>query len=344
MRTDKTSIVKESFKEAKSRFVILSLPLSFYALITVGILALGFFVPLTLIFTIPFIIIPCFFSVSAINSIAPNKNTHEGIGFFIMFRAYFSQLFRGGYRVIFGLLKALLVFLASSAILSAILSATVLSKDAGYLAFMEQIKSITDTNELTNALNNFINSNKTFNIILIITNSVSFFLGSYMFLHHFAVNSIKYNYNFVAKMPLPMQDLNLIFKLVLKKNRKEFYKQYYKAFWFLGLIFALGFAGGVLIPYFFIPNVDMVQLCVIGLFASFILLLFFIPYFLNASQLIFNNYKTAFVDTLIDLSKQSLEEMKKMQAISEDKEKEVLKIIESQKEDQSEEKDKDSKQ
>lgn len=343
MKTDKTSIVKAGFKEAKSRFVILSLPLSFFALITVGLLALSFYAPLTLILTIPFIIIPCFFSISAINSIAPNKNTREGIGFFIMFRAYFTQLFRGGYRVIIGLLKTLLVFIVSSAVLSAILSATVLSKDAGYIAFMEQVKSITDTNELTNALNNFINTNKTFNFILMITNSVSFFFATYMFLHHFAVNSIKYNYNFVSKMPLPMQDLNLIFKLVLKNNRRDFYKQYYKSFWFLGLIYMLGFAGGVVISYFFIPGVDMVQMCIIGLFLAFVFLLLFIPYFLNTSQLIFNNYRSSFVDTLIDLSKQSLEQMKKMQAISDDKEKEVLQIIEAQKEEQSEEKDKDSK-
>lgn len=344
MKTGKTSIVKAGFKEAKSRFVILSLPLSFFALITVGILALGFYVPLTLVLTVPFIIIPFFFSVSAINSIASNNNAHEGIGFFIMFRAYFTQLFRGGYRVIMGLLKTLLVFLISSVVLSGILSVTVLSKDPGYIAFMEQVKTITDNNELTNALNNFINTNETFNTILIITNGVSFFLASYMFLHHFAVNSIKYNYNFAAKMPLPMQDLNLIFKLVLKKNRRDFYKQYYKSFWFLGLIFILGFAGGTVISYFFIPNVDMVQMCVIGLFTSFILLLLFIPYFLSTSELIFNNYKSAFVDTLIDLSKQSLEQMKKMQAISEDKEKEVLQIIEAQKEEQSEEKDKDPKE
>ena len=342
MKANKMSIVKASFKEAKNRFVILSLPLCFFALLSIGVLGLGFYAPLTLFLTIPFIVIPSFFAVSAINTLALNKNTHEGIGFFIMFRTYFSQLFRGGYKVIIGLLKALLTFIVFSAILSAILSATILNKDPEYIAFVEQIQTITDQNVLAEALDNFFNNNKTFNLILVIVNCSAFFVASYVFLHHFAVNSIKYNYNFSSKMPLPMQDLNLIFKVTLKKRLRMFYKDYYKAFWFLGLVFALGYAAGALIPYFFIPNIDMVQMTIIGLFGGFIFLLFFIPYFLNASQLIFNRYRSTCVETLIDLSKQSLEQMKKAQAISEDKEKEVLQIIESQKEEDKEENNNDS--
>ena len=117
-----------------------------------------------------------------------------------------------------------------------------------------------------------------------------------------------------------------------------------KAFWFLTLLLIIGYAGGVLISYFFINNIDMVQMNIIGLFGSFILLLMFVPYYLNASQLIFEKYKGQYIDTLIDLSKKSLEEMKKMQAISEEKEKEVMQMIESQKEESDDKTDNSSKQ
>ena len=329
---EKISIVKSGFKEARKRFVIVSLPLSFFALLTIGMFVLGFYVPFTFVLTIPFIIIPSFFSVAAINTLAPNENTHEGLGFFVMFRAYFTQLFRGGYKVIIGFLKAFGVFIISSAILSAILSSTVLNKDPSYVEFINQINVMTDANQIAEALTNFINTNQTFNKLMIIINGVSSFLAAYMFVHHFAVNSFKYNYNFLSKLPLPMQDLNLIHKNVVKQHRRSFYKDYYSSNWFLGLLLIAGYATGFLLSYFFINNIDMVQMSVLGLFGSFIFLLLFTPYFLNASQIMFGKYREYYVETLIDLTKQSLEQIKKTQTISEEKEKEVLKIIESQRE------------
>ncbi|MBQ0008857.1 MAG: hypothetical protein KBS97_01055 [Firmicutes bacterium] len=303
---------------------------------------IGFIAPITFIFTIPFVVIPSFFAVSAINTIAPNKNTHEGLGFFIMFRAYFTQLFRGGYKVIIGFLKSLAVFIISSAILSAILTTTILNKDPQFIDFRNQVAVMTDANQIAEALTNFMNTNVTFNKISIIINGVSSFLAFYMFAHHFAVNSFKYNYNFIASLPLPMQDLNLIHKNVVKQNRREFYKDYYKANWLLAILLVLGYAGGFLISYFFINNIDMVQMSVIGLFGSFIVLMLFVPYFLNASQITFSKYRSKYVETLITLTKESIEELKKTQTITEEKEKEVLKLIESQKE-EPEDKDKENK-
>lgn len=336
MKTMKNSIIKEGFKEAKNRFVIVSLPLSFFALLTILAFILGFIAPITFILTIPFIIIPSFFAVSAINTIAPNQNTHEGIGFFIMFRAYFSQLFRGGYKVIIGLLKALVVFIISSVILSAILSTTILNKDSSYIEFVNHINAMTDANEIAAELAKFLETNKTLNNLMVIINGCSTFLALYIFMHHFAINSIKYNYNFVSKLPLPMQDLNLIQKTVIKQNRKNFYKDYYKATWFLGLILVLGYAAGFLFPYFFINNIDMIQISVVGMFVSFIFLLFFVPYFLSVSQIIFAKYRENYVETLIELTKKSLEELTKTKSITAEKEKEILSIMESQREENKE--------
>lgn len=331
MKNSKNSITKTAFKMARERLVILSLPLAFFAILTFGVLMLSFFFPILLFVGVPFIVIPSFFAVAAINTISSNENVHEGIGFFIMFRAYFSQIFRGGYKVIFGFLKALLTYVVSSSILIAIFSATILNKDPEYIAFIEQINAITDPNQISQLLLNFVDTNQTFNTILFISDTVGSFLAFYIFMHHFSINSFKYNYNFTSKMPLPMQDLNLIFKDVLKRTRKDFYKEYYKSTWFLGLILIIGFAVGVLIPYFFINNIDVVQINTIGLGLSFTLLLFFVPYFVNVSNLIFAKYRPMYFETLIDLSKKSLEELKKNNAISEDKEKEILSVIESQK-------------
>ena len=339
METKKIGIVKLGFKEALKRFKIVSLPLSFFAVLTIGILALGFYVPITLVLTIPFIVIPSFFAVAAINTIAPNENTHEALGFFIMFKAYFSQVFIGGYKVIIGILKALLAFLIVSVVLTAILTPTIISKDPGYI----ELLSITDPNQFADAFDNFVSNNETFNNVMNITYMCSSFGFFVMCIHHFAVHSFKYNYNFLSAIPLPMHDLNIINKEVMKKNRWSYLKEHYKALWFIGLILLLGFTGGELLAYFLMKDINVAQIPVVGLFFALILGLFFIPYFLNVSQQIFMNFRPLYVDTLINLTKKSLEEMKKANQISEDKEKEVLKVIESQKIDiENSNKDKDS--
>ncbi len=340
METKKTGVVKSGFKEAIKRFKIVSLPLSFFAVISIGILVLGFYAPITLIFTIPFVVIPSLFSVAAINTIAPNENTHEVIGFFIMFKAYFTQVFMGGYRIIIGLLKAILVFLVLSTVLTAILTTTIISKDPAYI----ELLSITDPAQLAEAFNNFVESNATFNNVMAITYMSGSFGFFFMCVHHFAVNSFKYNYNFLASLPLPMHDLNVIDKEVMKKHKWSYRKQHYKAFWFLGLLLLLAYAGGELFAYFVLPNINVAQIPVVGLFFALVIGLFFIPYFLNASQQIFITFRPLYVDTLIDLSKKSLDELKQANQITEDKEKELLQIIEAQKiKDKKSDKDKESK-
>ena len=339
METKKNSYIKTGFKEALSRFKIVSLPLSFFAILTIGILILGFYFPITLLLTVPFVVIPSFFSVGAINTVAKNENTHEALGFFIMFKTYFSQFFRGGYKVIISFLKSLLVFVIFSVVLSTIFTLTIIAKDPAFI----ELQAITDPEQLVEALNNFIETNETFNLTTKITYmcaSTGFFC---MFIHNIGINSVKVNFNFLAKFPLPTSDLNLVNKMVMKKVRKNFRKDYFKTFWFLGLIIFAGFVGGSLLAYFFLKEIYMQQIPVVGALLAFILALFFIPYFLNASQALFLNYQVLYIDTLIDLSKQSLEELKKTQKISEEKEKEVMKMIESEKIDkENNKKDKDS--
>lgn len=332
MKTNNFSLTKTAFKESKKRFVIISLPLSFFALITIGVLVLGFFAPFTLLLTVPFIVIPSFFSIAAINCIALNKNTHEGLGFFIMFRAYFSSFFRGGYKVILGLLKFLLALLISSLIISIILVNTILVKDPGYVEFINQMNTITDPNALVDLMNNFFETNQAFQEVIYLGYILSFFVAFIVFLHHFSVNHFKYNYNFEAKMPLPIQDLNLISKEVIRANRKDFYKSYYNLNWFLLVIAIIGYLAGSLLSFFFVKNIDMTQAAIVGLFGAFILLLLFIPYYLCGSELQFSGFKKDFLNKLIELSMKSLEEMKKARNISEEKEQEVIKFLNDQKE------------
>ena len=177
----------------------------------------------------------------------------------------------------------------------------------------------------------YINTNPVFNRIVLIVNSASSFVSFCILILHFSTNAFKYNYNFMSKIPLPMPDLVQIDRKVRKENRKEFCFDYLKTYWFVFIILVIGYAGAFVVSLFFINNIDMIQLNVISIFGSFILLLFFIPYFLNANQILFNKYRLRYVDALIDLSKQSIEQLKKTQNISEEKEKEVIKILESEK-------------
>lgn len=338
----KKSISATAFKRAKSSFVTISLPLSFFALLTILMLILAFVAQWTLLLTVPFIIVPAFFSVAALNTLVDRPEAPVGVGFFVMFRGYFSQPFRGGFRVIFGLLKFFFVYLIVSLLLTVILTNTVLNKDPAYLAFIESSKTMTDA-EFIDATAKFISENASFKMIMFVTTSAGLLGGTYMFLHHITTGLVKYNYNFLSKLPLPTQDLNVIHKAVMKKNRAAFNKDYYKVVWFLALIFIGGYALGTLIPYFFLPQISPLSCPVIGLFVAFILLLFFIPYLINGMQLIFEKYRSEYTNTFIELSMKSIEEIKKHQEISEEKEKEILQFLESQKPDENKKDDNQNK-
>lgn len=326
------SIKKLAFSDLKKKYVNLLLPLSIFAVIFILSLILGFVSPITLFLSVPFLVIPGFFSLTAITASPVDEKTKTGSLFFVIFRNYFSPFFKTGYRVIVGFLKALLVYVIISSIASTVFEYTILINDPAYTDLLNKIETLESIESIIPTILNLVETNASFKLFMFLTTTISFFGGFYMFVHHMSVSSMKMYLNLSSPTPMPSSDLNLIHKMTMKKIRKPFHKEYLKALWFFPIILLVGYAGGNVLGYFLIPNLDVFQCTLLGVFVDFILVLFLLPYFFNVLKYIFERFRTDYIDTFIDLSLKSIEEIKKTATISEEKEKQIREFLDKTKE------------
>ena len=179
------SLRKKVNTRTKNKSTKVLVSLSFFVLISILVFTIGFFAPISLFITVPFLLLPALFSLEAVNVILERPDVNDISGFFIMFKAYFSPLFRGGYKVIINFLKSLLVYLIVSSVISTVLITVVLENDPEYLAFIEQTKDIANVNEILDKLIIFQENSTKFNMIVNISGLVSYFFGFYVFFHFF---------------------------------------------------------------------------------------------------------------------------------------------------------------
>lgn len=330
MENKKEPIRKTAFANVKNKFVTVTLPLSFFAVILFVSLIVGILFPISLIISVPFLILPALFALTAVNTIADTNQNHEGLGFFVMFKTYFNGMFRGGYKTIFGFLKALLVYFVTFSVFVTVIVALVLYRDISTTELMNLLETTTNPEEITNLVLEIIQNNEFYLLTMRIGLVVSLVGAATMFVHHISVHSVKYFYNFLTKAPIPAHDLNIISKETMKKIKKPFRKDYYSCVWFLLLIFLVGTLGFSLLSLFIIKDISEFSAFIIGLFGGSLLCLFFLPYYMNAIQLIYKKYAVEYSNTFVKLSLETLEEFKKKAEIDAEQEKKIREFLESQ--------------
>lgn len=308
----------------------ISISLAIFSLFVILSLGLAFLSPFTLIITLPFVIIPSFFALSGVFVIPEKENERESLSFFILYRNFYTPLFRGGYRVLIGLLKALLVFAVSLTVFTAIVYGVVLAKDQTFIDLINSIGTDISNQDLINQLVEYIESNELVSTLTNVSIIVSLNLSLLTFVHHLGVHSIKIYHNFLTNAPLPFSDLNYIYNITYSKIKHSIRKDYFKAFWFVQLALFIGAFGGSVLGWFLLNNVSPEQIFIFGTFIAFIFILFFIPYYLFASRLIYQKYATNFIETFIKESFKSIEEIKKTTKIDPEKEKEIKDFLENQ--------------
>ena len=138
-----------------------------------------------------------------------------------MFKSYFSGLFRGGYKIIIGFLKGLLVYTIIVSICSSVFSMIILANDPTYIALIESLETATNIDQIMVEFENILLTNKSFDLIIYLSSLAGFAGGFYMFMHHVSMHSIKYYYNFYSITPLPIVDLNTVYKVSFQKIKKQ---------------------------------------------------------------------------------------------------------------------------
>lgn len=325
------TINRQAFALTRQKFSAMSYMLLFFVVFTLLSLVLAFVNVASLIITVPFLILPGLFSITANSIIVESEKETKVKNFFVMFKNYFSPLFIGGYRFITSFLLSLAVFAIGMTAISTIAIEVMIAQDATLGQLMDSIANEVDMYEALDQFLNYLNNNSVYNTILYITAFVSTVAAVYFFIHRICINNVKYIHSFTSTIPYPMSGINVIHKQAYRKIRKDFRKDYFKATWFLTLIFFVLMLGSGTLLFLFFEQYTCDEAIVISLLLTFIFLIGFIPYYLNVIELIYLKYKREYQETFIKLSLESLKEYKKDNVLDETKEKEIMDFINSQK-------------
>lgn len=316
------TISKTALRQYKARLKEkFALSFSFFVF-AFACVTLGFVWPISLLLTVPLIIIPLFLCLQISNGtlrILQKEGLSHG-NFFRFFILSFKRPFLGSYRVISSLLKAIAIGLIFYFVAGLVTYQILSMVDSSFSELMTKASELLANSDLDSAFA-LLQENPLYitceNILICI--SFGFFLLS--FYHFIGVNSL--NANLTNMMPgVNRGAINYVHKNVLRMIRKPFYKDYYHAN-YLGLVLYLfGYVGGVLISYQFTSKIDYI--CLSGTIGSLLLLFPFLPYYLDVNDLLFSKYINNYRSFALETAKKAYSELEKNTQVSQE-EKEKLK-------------------
>lgn len=308
----------------------MSMQLFSFVIITLLCLMLAYVLPFSLVVTIPFVIMPAYFGFTSTN-IAQKTKGGENVSFFRMFRVYFTQLFFGGYRLLFGFLKSFAAYAGSLVVILTIFESTLFTTVPGYNAILQKIASTTDVNSVFEEFMDFMSSNELMLKYMSIATSFSLLLAVFFFIQHVGKQSVKMRRNLFRQPPLPVAQINYVYKFVRKENRSDLIRTYFKTAWFYQLIIVLAGAGGVLINFFLLKDYDGTQGVVISLVLMLLVSIPFLNYIAKMQDLIFISLSNKFEETNIRVTLELLNRYKDKINISEEDAKKIQEVLEETK-------------
>lgn len=296
--------VVETLKEEKHGF---SPQLFWFVFLTLVSLILAYLFPYSLLLTIPLVIIPAWFAFNSVTGVKGVKNAGK-INFFLMFKAYFGQLFFGGYRLLFALLKGFLTYLGVSSITFAIYGQVVLSKNAEYQAILEKMNS-NDLEAIMDELTKFLTSSSMAKPLYLIT-SIALLLALFVFIQHVLKHSLKMRRNLFTRSPIPMRQFNMIDRKVRKDNRKLLWASYLASSWFIQLLVILAGASGIVIGFFFLSDLDPIKAVIISMFIGFVLLIPLFHYISVMQNMLYLALRHKYEETFVNMTLEFLTKFK----------------------------------
>ena len=314
--------VIESLKEEKHGF---SPQLFWFVLFTLLSLILAYVLPFTLILTIPFVIAPSWFAFNSVTSVKGIKNS-ERVTFFVMFKAYFSGLFFGGYRLIIGFLKGFATYVGTSSIAFYIFSITTLSKNDQYNAIVEKMSNPEEIENLMNEINSFLMSPEVAKPVFLIT-AIGGILGVLVFLQHVFKHSVKMRRNLFTISPMPMRQFNMVDRKVRKDNRKLLWASYLSSTWFIQILVLLASASGVVIGYFLLKDFDPINAVIISMFVGFVILIPFFNYISVAQNMLYLSLRHKYEDTFVNMTLEFLTKFKDKLGLDEEEAKKIESLL-----------------
>ena len=329
--------IKSVFKETRESKFGFSEQLFWFVFLTILSLCLAYLWIYSLICTLPFVIVPSLFAFMSVNAIKGTKNS-EGVTFFRMYKAYFTQLFFGGYRVFIGFLKGLAVYAGTGTIAMTIF----LNTKPEYRELFEKALNAEDLNAVNSELMSLLTNPELEKTLYLIT-SITLLLAVIVFLNHIFKHSVKMRRNLFSKSPIPMRQFAMVDRKVRRDNRKFILGTYFSCAWFLQLLMLLACGGGIVFSFFFLKDFNAYKAVVISLFLMFVVAIPFFNYISTLEDIIFVNLLAKYEETFVTMTLEFLTKFKDKIGIQEEEAKKIQEMLESQKKAMEESKKEDNK-
>ncbi|MCQ3035551.1 MAG: hypothetical protein MJ248_05010 [Bacilli bacterium] len=307
---------------------------AFYAFFVIICFALAFFLPETLILTIPLIIIPFTFAYqfnTSIDNTAPQDRGFSLGKFFSLFKVYFQRPFFGAYRLFEGFFKSLGIFVGFYVVTLLIFLQSLLAKDPGLISMVSSLEYINDFTEMENLITETLLENEAFLNAVYLSINIALFPALYMFVHHIGTNSVKIHLSVASGQKLMMREVHAIHRIGFSTFRRQFYKDYYKTIWWIIPSLVVLYYGTLTLLNVLVPDLTLepgiVGVAVVILFISFIG-----SYYFSCIETLFLKYQDKYIEASIAQSIKALNELKARNQMSEQEEKEIEEYINQTKE------------
>lgn len=318
------------FEETRKRHNGMSTQLFSFVIITLLCLMLAYVLPYSLVITLPFVIVPAYFGFTGSN-VAKQVKGGEQIGFFRMFRLYFSELFFGGYRVLIGFLKSFLVYTIIEFIIIIVFEYTVFPNIPGYTAILDKITTTANVGEVLGEFLVFMSTNELMMRYTFLATSFSLLVAVFFFIQHIGKHSVKIRRNLLRQPPLPSAQVNYVYKRVRKDHRGEFLKTYLRCAWLFQLVLIVAGVGGILISFFLLKDFNPAQAIVISLALMLIVSIPLLNYVSVMQDMIYLYFAEEIEKTNITVTLELIDRFKDKIDISEEDAQKIHEVLEQSK-------------
>lgn len=276
---------------------------------------LGYFAPISLIFTSILIFLPSLYAFQGINDMANAGGRFSFKLFFLCFASYYRLGMGSGYRSIISLLKALLTFMIISSVGTLIAYYILLNVDPSFKQIIDNLNMTINVDELLQTMNTLL-SHAGFNLALLIIEILSYYFASLVYLHNISLHSSAV---FAASLVVNVgheKEAAILYHMGFKFYRRHYYKDYYKYTWPSLLLFSGGVSLGAYLGTLFISNVS--QIAIFSVLVGCFFLLFYLPYHFDVIKQLFMKYADRYQEATLIIAQRDLKKLKEQKFFEED--------------------------
>ena len=261
------------------------------------------------ILTFPILVLPMIFSAMFSHLLIYEKGAQLTLRTsFKSFGLYFVRPFNGTFSFFSSLLFSIIVFLTTEMVVSFSASSILIYTNSGFTeainqfyALLEDVESLVD--EYQNVL--MMNGGILFNYLCICL-FPSLFFAVFVLIYHTSRSSLSLYYR-VQTREADGRFAKYVYTYVRRRNGRALFKDYLSLNWPMYLLLTLGFAGGVVLGYFY--KHDILFMISFALLGSALAVTFFLPFYFSNQEAIYDKYDSEFDRSAKEVAKYLLTTM-----------------------------------